>query len=88
MPLTEMGKMWKGQSVSRAEVQEVRLDMVSVRCPESSRGRDLEAGGYDSGSLNRDQLQRQELGSCCHMACSFIWYFLKCHIHREACPPA
>ena len=58
MPLTEMGKMWKGQSVSRAEVQEVRLDMVSVRCPESSRGRDLEAGGYDSGSLNRDQLQR------------------------------
>ena len=50
MPLTEMGKMWKHQYVLWAEVQEVRLDMVSVRCPESSRGRDQEAAGYDSGS--------------------------------------
>ena len=48
--MTETGKMRKGQSVSGTEVQEVRLDMVSVRCTDSSRVRDQEAAGYDSGS--------------------------------------
>ena len=60
VPLTEMeGEEGSVCVVRGRAIQEMGLDMVSVRCPETSRGRDQEAAGYDSGSQQRSALEAQ-----------------------------
>ena len=67
VPLTEMGKMRKISVCWGWGIKEMGLDMLSVTCPETSRSRDQEVVGCDCDP-KRDQLRRQELGSCRYTA--------------------
>ena len=50
LPSTDMGKMRKDQCVGGRGVPVVGLDLVDVRCPQTSRGRDQKAVRHSSGS--------------------------------------
>ena len=50
VPSTDLGKTRKDQCVGGRGVPVVGLDLVDVRCPQTSRGRDKKAVRHNSGS--------------------------------------